>query len=318
MDTKTRPQSGTLYRGYAIAPLDKRGQVTLPLFVRTVSETNFGIRSVYLTRHESEPCIVGFGNSELYQPFSRAEVLSMKEGGGPSFLSGRFAVAETVQWNRRGRIILSRLLQTSAGIEDEILFVGTGNVFEMWSPAVALQSKDQGLRSMAIHHARDGRGQKPKVRSAGWTGQFSPADHARFVRSLVPEATSALEQIIASYEVKLDNFPPEPLDAEQLAILRQLHSELGALLQAIDDGRPMAAALARIRKLSRGMWAIGRRSQRLLLRSSPALAASVPASFALIKILELMLGYFEPLGRAGVAAAVTGGILKFGVKEPRP
>lgn len=312
---KAHSQIDSPFRGSVLARLDGRGRVTLPTFIRATAE-RFGHRSVFLAEHESEPCIVGFGNPEIDQPYTAAEILSMKEGGGPSSRPRRFTSSETTPWDASGRIVLNAVFRESASIKDAILFLGVGDFFEMWSPTVAARSDEEDLRDLARRYLQDARPRRQQaIPSSGWTGRFSPAEHARFVRILVPEAQISLRQIIAAYEDKLDNAPPEPLDAKQLQALRRLHAELGALLEACDSGHPLAAALTRIRKLSTGMWGIGQRSQRLLLRSAPALATSVPASFALIKILELMLGGFEPLGRAGVAAAVTGGILKFGARE---
>ncbi|HVQ10104.1 MAG TPA: hypothetical protein VMS43_16895 [Allosphingosinicella sp.] len=317
MAATAHSQTDSLYRGSALAHLDSKARVTLPAFVRAVSETASGIRRVFLTQHQSKPCIVGFIDPDLYEPYTSPEVLSIKEGGGPRLRRGRITEAERTQLDKLGRIVLPGMFRSSAELEDAILFVGSGKTFEMWSPKVASRSGDEGLRDLAALHRQGARQRRPMVAASGWTGRFSPGDRARFIRNLVPEAEIALRQIIAAYEDKLDNAPPEPLDAMQLQALRQLHAELGALLEALDGAHPIEGALARIGKLSKGMWAIGKRSQRLLLRSTPALASSVPASFALIKILELMLGGLQPVGRAAVAAAVTGGLLKFGAKESR-
>lgn len=76
------------------------------------------------------------------------------------------------------------------------------------------------------------------VRSSTWTGASTPAGRVKAVRTLIPVAREAVEQLISSLQLGQHNGGP-PLHDHQdaLAALKSLHSALGKLLQAADDGR---------------------------------------------------------------------------------
>ncbi|QSR18999.1 hypothetical protein CA833_0075 [Novosphingobium sp. KA1] len=71
-----------------------------------------------------------------------------------------------------------------------------------------------------------------------WTGASTPRDRMASVKVLLPVAQVAIEQLIASLEARQHNGGP-PLDDCQNALeaLRDLHTALGNLLIAADEGR---------------------------------------------------------------------------------
>jgi hypothetical protein len=78
----------------------------------------------------------------------------------------------------------------------------------------------------------------PGYDSTAWTGASKPADRIKAVKTLIPVTLLAIEQLIASLETPNHNGAP-PLDGTKEAVeqLRALHSALGALLAAADDGK---------------------------------------------------------------------------------
>jgi hypothetical protein len=77
----------------------------------------------------------------------------------------------------------------------------------------------------------------PGYDSSAWTGASKPSDRVMAVKTLIPIALHAVDQLIASLEAPRHNGGP-PLDGAQEAVenLRQLHRALGNLLAAADDG----------------------------------------------------------------------------------
>lgn len=74
--------------------------------------------------------------------------------------------------------------------------------------------------------------------STAWTGVSTPTDRIKAVKTLIPVTLLAIEQLIASLEAPNHNGAP-PLDGAKEAIeqLRALHSALGKLLAAADEGK---------------------------------------------------------------------------------
>ena len=155
MAATANSRAGSLFRGSALARLDAKGRLTLPRFVRDTMQARSGIRSVVLARHRTKPCLIGGADeSEFLGQFSRAEVPSTREADGPYPPPGGFGAAQSIPWSPGGRIVLPQWLRELAGMEDSILFVGTGKVFEMWDTAAAANSSEDSLRQLAARHLR--------------------------------------------------------------------------------------------------------------------------------------------------------------------
>lgn len=306
---------GIAYRGSALLPLDAQGRVTVPTFLRVVAEKASESRALVLRRHPTKACIEGLRSMRV-EADEVERLRHQDEEGHFARTRQLFATTESVPWDREGRIVLPALLRGVARIEDRILFVGCETTFEMWNPAVAMSEGDEELRALADSHLGGDRA-GPAVPASGWTGRFTAAERTMFVKALIPDALAALDQIIAGYEHNLHNRPPEPLEREALQSLRRLHAELGILLDVLDSPLAADAVLKRIRKLATGLWTFAVDGSQLLVAGTPALLLSVPASYGLIKLLELIFGAFGPDGDAAVAAAVAGGFLTLGKRPPK-
>lgn len=78
--------------------------------------------------------------------------------------------------------------------------------------------------------------------SSAWTGAVKGSDRVKAVKTLIPIAQNAVEQLIAALEAPRHNGGP-PLDEMVAAIehLRQLHRTLGEMLIAADEGKLLDA-----------------------------------------------------------------------------
>ncbi|WCP71534.1 hypothetical protein [Sphingomonas hankookensis] len=74
--------------------------------------------------------------------------------------------------------------------------------------------------------------------SSAWTGAISPAERTIAVKTLLPVAIAAVDQLIDTLETPGHNGgPPRDETVEAIANLRALHTALGELLTAADEGR---------------------------------------------------------------------------------
>ena len=113
--------------------LDAKGRVSIPAAFRAVLFRG-GFEGLYCYPSLDQPAIDAGGQALLadierlisrYAPYSeqREELLVA--------LYGR---SETLKIDGEGRVVLTDMLKTHAGIGDSVTFVGLGNRFQIWEP----------------------------------------------------------------------------------------------------------------------------------------------------------------------------------------
>jgi MraZ protein len=131
---------GAVFSGNALARVSASGAVRLPGFVRQTLARRAESRLLIFGAHETMPCLSG------YEPAYRA---AFADRNGSRRL---FGFAEQAEYDRAGRVVLPPMMRWKGRIEALALFVGTGGAFEIWNPAVALETGDPDLREMADYH----------------------------------------------------------------------------------------------------------------------------------------------------------------------
>lgn len=112
-------------------------------------------------------------------------------------------------------------------------------VREQFEPLLAeAESVTVSERLAASDHADAEVVRKPGYDASTWTGASGPAERVLAVKTLMPVAQNAVEQLMILLATPGHNGGP-PLDEVEEALdeLRQLHAALGVLLAAADDGR---------------------------------------------------------------------------------
>lgn len=96
----------------------------------------------------------------------------------------------------------------------------------------ALETAEQQGRSVRPSNSVEG------YDASAWTGAIKGVDRVRAVKTLLPIARNAVENLIANLEAPSHNGGP-PLDEIAAAIesLRELHRTLGEMLTAADEGK---------------------------------------------------------------------------------
>jgi MraZ protein len=125
-----------LYIGQATNRIDAKGRVSVPPDYRRVLEAEprpvfYLIPSLY-----GEPCIEGMGDRR-YRTIARA--LDSMDPADPRTraLKSKFiGKCHRAQVEDTGRISLGRDMRTLLGDPGELVFVGHGQTFQIWNPAV--------------------------------------------------------------------------------------------------------------------------------------------------------------------------------------
>lgn len=115
------------------ARLDSKGRVSLPAAFRAVLEAD-GFAGVFIHPALEQPAIEAGGNQLLatidaligrFSPYSEARDL---------LSTALYGQAETLKPDPEGRIVLPERFKAHAGIGSELVFVGLGEKFRIWSP----------------------------------------------------------------------------------------------------------------------------------------------------------------------------------------
>jgi MraZ protein len=136
--------------GYAITGIDLKGRVSIPAFLRSALAANQGkeIGTLTIARHANSNCLIGYDRAWTRLIGQQIEK-DMAAGRGPTTAAEldtarrrAFGMVEEIQLDASGRIILQGFLRQKAGLTDAAFFYGHENVFEIWSPQVALNSPE--------------------------------------------------------------------------------------------------------------------------------------------------------------------------------
>jgi MraZ protein len=146
--------------------LDSKGRVSLPAPFRAVLEAD-GYPGVFLHPALEQPAIEAGGHQLLatidgliarFSPYSEARDL---------LATALYGQAETLKPDPEGRIVLPERFKAHAGIGSELVFVGLGEKFRIWSPqrfTAHLEEATLSLRDVrASLSAPSGEGKLPPV-----------------------------------------------------------------------------------------------------------------------------------------------------------
>jgi MraZ protein len=144
------------FRGTSLCLVNRDGRMTLPASIRATLARRTAARSFLIGSHEVDACLVAFDGDqalELQADCNRRRIADEASAPRASHARDRriFGSMVDVSVHDSGRFMLPRMLRCRAGIGDCALVIGTGGVFEMWSPQVALRGDDPDLRALAAH-----------------------------------------------------------------------------------------------------------------------------------------------------------------------
>jgi len=142
-----------LFHGNDLCEVDGEGHVALPAFVAEAFDAEAA--DLLVGRHDSEPCLIGYGRDHLEALAARTEARRIAgeargEDARAHYRRMRRAFGLVDRMPRAdARLRIPAAMRHLGRIERLALFVGAGDSFEIWNPALALASGDEQFRDLA-------------------------------------------------------------------------------------------------------------------------------------------------------------------------
>jgi MraZ protein len=135
-----------LFQGSALNAVDGKGRVSVPAFLRGVIERRGNAKTIVLAKHERFPCLSGYDAASAALKHSTLErLLEKEETSADAQLEYQqrnlmaFAATEEVPSDSSGRIDLPPTMRAKGQLDDLALFLGAGETFQIWNPALFLK-----------------------------------------------------------------------------------------------------------------------------------------------------------------------------------
>jgi MraZ protein len=148
-----------LFRGYALNAIDAKGRVAIPAPFRKIIELNSKEPFLVIAKHDADPCLAGYDRewAKLLQArIDREEERALDAGTQFDLHNANrraFTLAEDAGFDASGRFIMPRFFLDKVKLADWVLFLGTGNCFEMWNPhiLIAHESVDSDTKDLVCY-----------------------------------------------------------------------------------------------------------------------------------------------------------------------
>lgn len=117
--------------------IDDKGRLIIPARFREMLE-----RGAFVTQGFERNLMVLTADAfdQLYANVNR---MSMTDPSARDLKRFIFSTAERVEVDKIGRILLPQYLRSLAQLENEVMLVGVGDTFEIWSPALWAKKNEQ-------------------------------------------------------------------------------------------------------------------------------------------------------------------------------
>jgi len=122
-----------LFVGHFEHSMDSKKRVTIPSEWR---EQVGSPKSLYVVPDMQERCLIVLPSSELLFRVERLRARSIADSDARRFARILASQSDLVAWDGQGRIRIKDHLLAYAGIEEQVIFVGALDKFELWSPVM--------------------------------------------------------------------------------------------------------------------------------------------------------------------------------------
>jgi MraZ protein len=158
-----------LFSGSAVGAVGADGTVPLPPFITNALSGAVAGRRLIVGAHDRDPCLKAYAPAHRRVLLAEIERRRLQDeaAGVPAADHHRrarrmFGFVEETGVDSEGRLALPALMRKKGRIGGTVLFVGTGESFEIWDPDTALEAGDDSLREIAAY--RFGSGQEEDER----------------------------------------------------------------------------------------------------------------------------------------------------------
>ncbi len=122
-----------LFLSTFVKKIDKKGRVSVPAqFRASLTDESFGGIIVYGSF--VNPCVEACGMSRIEKLSAGIDSLDPFSDERDAFATAVLGGSSQLQFDSEGRVTLPPELTESAGISEDVVFVGKGQTFEIWEP----------------------------------------------------------------------------------------------------------------------------------------------------------------------------------------
>ncbi len=132
--------------------IDKKGRVSVPASFRSFL-SNLGYNGIVCYPSFNNNCIEAWPQDRIDKISDAIDSLNPFEEKKDYFATSILAESINLQFDREGRILLTRKLINHAKIKNRILFVGQGKTFQIWDPTNYEKFRVTAKRKSNIHRA---------------------------------------------------------------------------------------------------------------------------------------------------------------------
>lgn len=137
--------------------LDKKGRVSVPPSYRAVLVPEV-FQGVVVYPSFVNACIEACSMTRLEAISARIDALDPFSAEHDAFATAILGESVQMLFDNEGRIVLPQSLLEWAGIQEDLVFVGKGQTFEVWEPQAhalhAQQAREQALKSRSLLRAQ--------------------------------------------------------------------------------------------------------------------------------------------------------------------
>ncbi|EJW13153.1 Cell division protein MraZ [Rhodovulum sp. PH10] len=119
--------------GNFTARLDSKGRVSIPAPFRAVLARD-GFEGLYCYPSLDRPAVDAGGHALLAEIDSLIARFPPYSDEREEFLVALYGTSETLRIDGEGRVVLTEMARSHAGVRDAVTFVGLGHKFQIWEP----------------------------------------------------------------------------------------------------------------------------------------------------------------------------------------
>ena len=130
--------------------LDKKGRVSVPASYRS-HLSNLGYNSIVCFPSFNNQCIEAWPQDRIEKISNAIDALSPFEEKKDYFATSILSESINLQFDREGRISLTKKLLKHAKIKNSMVFVGQGKTFQIWEPAAFEKFRAQSRKKSNLY-----------------------------------------------------------------------------------------------------------------------------------------------------------------------
>jgi hypothetical protein len=153
----------------------------------------------------------------------------------------------------------------------------------------------------------EGRTSAP-ISASQWTGRRTPAQQAKIVLALAPDALQGIQQLLDEQARALHNGGPvDPEREEAIAALKALHRALGELIEMAETGESLAAQLTKVKRLKNAVFKWSVETFGLTMGGTPLTAQSLIWGAGVAYVVNVITKDITSAGAFGAAVTAMRG-----------